>query len=342
MPRDCLSFLRSPPSDATLAAGACVPEDLFERILDFLDITIFEPSRPKKKARKRELAQCACTCRYWAKRCQPRIFEYLTLRSRQDVDDLHSFIESPSSCVSGYIKRLSLVQEGPITSSWIHLVALRLVPLLSLNIHMPVILHISKPAHADPNPRFRSVHNLLPRVYPSFSTHICRLTLSNFHFDSFPDLCNLIGEMRSLIKLDCVQVTWSGDLPETFVVPVCPPSLEKVNMLGCTEGWVGILLLIGRRRRIVKDEKAFEFCLDRNEQLIVSAVLRIMGPNLDSRFFRVEKTECAYSTYFHKPLVLQLTLAYVRCRLRGNQFPSRTSCPSACGKIRSASEDHRH
>ncbi len=254
--------------------GANIPEDLFETILDFLDeeielaMTRFDYGEKEKKNKKRELGRCSLTCRYWARRCQPRIFEHIYLRSKRDLEQLLSLLESPSSHISGYIKRLYLTQKSSHFKSWVYLVSLQLVPKFSL---IPTInLHFDGPweeTHTKQFGHLRSIHFMLPSARPEFSSHISHLTLYRLRFRCFEDLAHLVGELRALRRLKCTFVRWSSPMPENYVIPVCPPSLDSVAIYGCTDDAIGVLFLMGRRRRMLRDEAILPFCLDRHQPL---------------------------------------------------------------------------
>ncbi len=279
--------------------GENIPEDLFERILDFVVEKVpFDLADGKGGKKKRELDRCSRTCRYWAGRCQPRVFEVIRLRSQQDMDQFLSFIESPLSRISGYIKHLYLIPKMSDSRSWIHLVPLQLVPKLSLS---PTInLHFwgdSKETRTKLSGPLCSVHYTLHSARPEFSSHISRLKLFQLQFRRFEDLAHLVGELRSLRTLKCSDVKWSIPVPENYVIPVCPPSLDSVQMCGCTDDSVGVLFLVGRRRRMLRNEAILPFRLDRNQQLLVTPLIynlaRAVG-NHGILQYTIEKVDAVY------------------------------------------------
>ncbi len=254
------------------STGANVPEDLFERILDFLDEEIeYEWYRGDEKKR-RDICGYSLTCRYWARRCQPRMFEQIRLRSKEDIDQLLSLLESTSSRISGYIKHLHLIQKN--FEPWIYLVPLQLVPKLFL---IPTItLNFYGPWEETHTKRFghlRSIHCMLPSARPEFSSHISYLDLYYLRFRCFEDMARLVGELRSLHPLHCFQVEWSSPVPENYVIPVCPPSLNSVKMIECTDNAVGFLLLLGRRRRMLQNEAILPFRLGPNQQALATPLI---------------------------------------------------------------------
>ncbi|PSR77435.1 hypothetical protein PHLCEN_2v7866 [Hermanssonia centrifuga] len=274
------------------APGADIPEDLFERILDFLEIV---PEGTKDK--KSNLVKCALTCRYWARRCQPRIFEHIFLRSREDVDQLLYFLESSLGRISSYVKHLYLSQTAAAFIPWIHLVPLRLFPKLALSPTITLVFHTPwEESDANQYARFRSIHYMLPRAYPMFSSHISSLLLFLQQFRCFEDLAHLVGELHSLETFDCSMVQWFRDAPETYVVPACPPRLDKVTMMGCTQDAAGVLFLIGRRKGIQQNGTAvLPFRLDHRQHALACAIVCNLLGSENNVEFRTEKVDRAYS-----------------------------------------------
>ncbi len=292
-------------TSAMTVTGADVPEDLFGRILDFLDIEIIPPylavASPNgtHKFRMNELTNCTLTCRYWARRCQPRIFEHIHLQFKADLDQLLALLESPLTRISNYVKHLYLNQKTSDPMPWIHLVPLRLVPKLSLS---PTIKLIFQGGWRESDTKrfghLRSVHYMLPSARPEFSSHISHLELCKLQFRCFEDIYHLVGELPSLRTLECWEVKWSSVVPDNYVIPVCPPSLDRVIMYRCTENAVGVLFLLGRRRKIPRNEAVLHFCLDRNQRLVTSQLIRnvagvISGTAFDMKC-TIEKVDDVY------------------------------------------------
>ncbi len=306
-----MSASTSIPAPVCNITGANIPEELFERILDFLDKEIvtawFIPcsSSPSillhGKERKRALGRCILTSRYWATRCQPRIFEIIHLESKANVDQLLSLLESPLSRISGYIKKLILLQYVVSDSmSWMHLVPLRLLPKLSPTPRIELdFWGVWEETHSKRFGHLRSIHYMLHTTRPEFSSHISHLNLYDLRFRCFEDLAHLVGELRSLQALDCADVTWSSPVPNNYIIPVCPPSLDKVIMHRCTESTAGVLFWMGKRRRMLWDEPVLLFRLDRNENLLATQLIQnlasVMGEGGLTGFdFTLEKIDSVY------------------------------------------------
>ncbi|PSR97716.1 hypothetical protein PHLCEN_2v4274 [Hermanssonia centrifuga] len=259
----CSNFSSAPTTSALDRIGARIPEEVLGRILLFIcDIG--------RKAR-RDLGQLALTCRYWASQCQPAIFRFIRLRSGQDLDELLALMASPLSRVACSIKTLWLFEEPRRSNApWLHLVALRLVPKLSLHkIHLFL-------DHRSYQPAIRSIHDGLPRSHPSFSSHIATLTLHNARLKSLAALLHLVDEMPSLKTLDCEQLTWPM---APAVIPRqrhIPPRLCWVQMTGCTDNSLSLCVLTGRRRKARDSTTAsLDFGLDPEQQHAIHRLVAV-------------------------------------------------------------------
>ncbi|THG93669.1 hypothetical protein EW026_g7631 [Hermanssonia centrifuga] len=230
-----------------------------------------------RKEERRQVAQMALTCKDWASQCQAVAFEWVKLRSGKDVHELLSLMESPHSHIASYIKTLWLIQEGIPTTPWIHLVALYLVPKLSLDPHRSIELDLDLDNTASG--RLRSIYDGLPRVYSSFSTsHISRLFIQNASFESFADLAHLVDEIPSLRFLYLHKLTWHSasvvleTQPLAVLLPrrrTVPPYLNCVHLSACTDIVSGIDLLIGKRRKARGETTPFDLDLNHEQQQFI-------------------------------------------------------------------------
>ncbi|PSR97718.1 hypothetical protein PHLCEN_2v4260 [Hermanssonia centrifuga] len=281
----CSSCASTPTTCALDGIGARLAQELLGRILIFIDY-----SGTKEK---RDVGQLALTCRYWATKCQPAIFKRIWLRSGKEVDELLSLMASPLSRVSSYIKTLVLIQKQPSNAPWIHLVALRLVPKLSLDTEDPIDLSLS---NVD---GIRSIHDGLPRSYPSFSSHISQLHLKNAHFNSFADLLHLADEMPSLQNLECSGLTWPTAPDTPPVVPRqrgIPPHLRFVSMDACTDNSALVCVLTGRRRQARANTTAsLNFGLHPEQQHTIHKLVCTCAEKDDPYSTSLEKVDSAYN-----------------------------------------------
>ncbi len=291
----CTAFASTPTPHALYAIGARFPQELLERVLCFVQRTAYWCTRESY-----DLGQLALTCRYWAVRCQSVIFETIALRSRKDLDQLISFLDSPLSRVANYIKGLYLWQSGRPTSPWIHLISLQLVPKLFLHPYWSIQLDLDQSAASR---RFRSIHDALPKVHPSFSSHFSSLYLSNICFLSFNDLVHLVDEVLSLRSLQCREVKWPT-VPETHPVVLprrrIPSHLSQVRMEYCIDQSACLRVLTGSRRKAQGEVSALDFGLGDEQQCTVHRILLAFMDGREECAVEFEKIDTAYSEWTHR------------------------------------------
>lgn len=146
-----------------LATAADVPPELFDHILDYFGREFSIIRTPERRTEsKRALSQCSLTCRFWASRCQPRIFEHITLRSLEDVNTLLGFPHT----IRQYITDLSLDEKEPCIPWTHHVYSYRTArtPVFSRAMSLA---HILDGACTPTSVRtLRSLHHSLPRRTP--------------------------------------------------------------------------------------------------------------------------------------------------------------------------------
>lgn len=231
---------------AHLATASDLPVDLFDLIISFIEVHVHERNfNGMVGFNKRSLGRVALVCRRWARTCQPKIFETITLRSRQDFIDLWSLIVCPESMVPRFIRYLGLDPANfDASAPWIHLVCQKVLS-RSLHSDLSVMLDL-KGQERTPLVLGRSIHVSLPRCLPVFSLGIRQLNLQYVHFRSLKDLARLTGEMPSLRDLYCNKVTWpptSDEQPHhlSFVTRRSQWSLSY-SMHDCTDSTAAVLL----------------------------------------------------------------------------------------------------
>ncbi|PSR75381.1 hypothetical protein PHLCEN_2v9139 [Hermanssonia centrifuga] len=255
-----------------MSTGADIPPELFEKLLDYITSKRWAGGL---EADRRELSSCALVCRFWSKRCQAKIFEDIALRSREDVEQLISFLENPLSRIWEYIDGLDLRQKGT-TLPWIHLIPLQLLGLTKSTTFFSTLNIEGHPMGPGSVRPFRSIHSLLPRSHPSFSRSIYHVTLSDIHFRSFLDLAHVVGEMHSLTGLRCHKLSWPDPL-QIRSSPRTAPLLHDVHMHHCADSWAAVWLLSGPRRASTGREQS-KFYLGRDEQSLVAVLARSIQP----------------------------------------------------------------
>ena len=172
---------------------------------------------PPIKLTKRELGNCALTCRYWAKQCRELLFTELSLRTRGDPEALLSFIKEmkdPSLNISRFLRKLTLEYDFA-EEPWSHLIFM--ARNILVNVHDIHIVIRGTPASkdiVDASTSLRSIHHLLPRpLSPSLST-CTRLTIRDMKFRDFEQIAVAMQSVRRLF-----QKEWPGPAPRICTVP---------------------------------------------------------------------------------------------------------------------------
>lgn len=253
------------------ATAADIPPELFESILSFLD----ENGNTGKLSNgrflnyvsitKQDLGSISLVCRHWATICRMKIFKRITLRSREDVYQLLSFLTTPASSLGRFVGTFRAENphkpQNERSEPWLHLIptlfpaviAQRKYPDRHRTYDYQGYVHVTVDMTGTPQPvngPMRSMHNLLPRAYPDFSAGVWHLVLTDIHFRAFNDLIHIVGEMRDLTHLACTRVTW--DQPPTLMLPLrrlLLTSLFDVEMSECTHNWAALWLAAGYKRK---------------------------------------------------------------------------------------------
>lgn len=253
--------------------GASVPEDLFDLILDFFEIGHGSGSRSHVTVQKGELGRVALVCRHWAKICQAKIFDRLTLRSRQDALDLCSFMDRPGSVIPSSLRALVL-QPDPASAPFIHLVCQKIrLKTLRQDFSLTVVLEGQGVTGTRTQPVLgRSIHHALPTPpLLAFSLGIRELELADVRFESLRDFARLVAELPSLEKLACHCVTWAP-LPDSR--PYLPSHIVRRSqkpfgyaMSYCTDDCAAVLfssqIVPARRLNLRSRDAGVMYCLSR-------------------------------------------------------------------------------
>lgn len=214
-------------------------EELFERILGYMHI---EGEDGAAQYTNIELGYCPLVCRYWAQRCQPKIFCEIEIRCAEDARQLLAMLERPGSRIAQYIEvlRLSPLWYEPtwfavstFMTPWFHFMRLLHAKLGSC--YYSLFLAGPRPGGMR---TLRSIHWNLPRTFPAHSRGLRTLRLYRIEFHSFRDLVHLLDELPDLRELHCEYLTWVLAPPLTTLRANRPrtTSLESVRLSHCPCG----------------------------------------------------------------------------------------------------------
>lgn len=86
-------------------------------------------SRNYIKVDMQELSALSLVCRKWATLCRPKLFEWLDVRSVQDLEPLISFARNPMSDLKDHLDIIRCYPETPsIGAPWFHTACSKLRP----------------------------------------------------------------------------------------------------------------------------------------------------------------------------------------------------------------------
>ncbi|KAJ3552038.1 hypothetical protein NM688_g4368 [Phlebia brevispora] len=169
---------------------------------------------------RRELCQIALVCRRWARLLKAELSPIppIVLNNRYDLITHSSILPSSEHNIIGSkVKGYPDITEQ-LQTPWIHGIPLRLLPAIRLSTS-DVYLHLRNSSPFPPGQKVASIHRLLPRSLPCFSSGIRTLSLSSVHFRSFEHLLRFIKEMPSLKDVVFENVSWAVLSIRTSEIP---------------------------------------------------------------------------------------------------------------------------
>lgn len=229
--------------------SAYLPPELVDHIINFIALP-GQPSRTLVSSDKHELALLSLTCRLWAARLQPLLFDTLRLTSQASVRELLALLSASHGRLGGYIAVLQIAGLEQNRPTWLHLVHLVLIPKLPARTRASLRVEI---AIGPTAPRWfgHSLYTTLPRSPPFTSPLFYKLTLSGTRFRSPSDLLRLVASMPLLETISCYEVEWGDSWSEAqnIVLPLrrTVSNLKEVYMLACSSCWEALGLFVGAR-----------------------------------------------------------------------------------------------
>ncbi|KAJ3552142.1 hypothetical protein NM688_g4308 [Phlebia brevispora] len=204
---------------------------------------------------RRELCQIALVCRRWAHLLDAELSaRRIILNNRSDLTTLSTVLYSPEPCI--IVREIDGLPDvtAQLRAPWIHTISLRLLPTFKLS-PQDINLRMSNSGPFHPGQNVSSIHKLLPRSHPSFSTGIRTLSLSHVSFKSFAHLLRLIREMPSLKHAQFTNVSWNEangiPSPTSFLARDGTSPCVGFSAINCTSDkaalWIGIVLGLTRK-----------------------------------------------------------------------------------------------
>lgn len=254
------------------ASAANIPPELFERILFFFT---FRDRDPVKIRHPKELTPCALTCKYWARECRKKIFEFITLRSREDVETLFRFAQEggdSSLSIARCLQRLKLEYTFP-GQPWIHLIFLRDKTVLPYTSVSDLLIHSADSDAAKETSQrvlrgvtLRSVHQLLPRTLPVVLSQTQSFDVKGIHLQRFEDL---IAATHTIVcrtnSIGCENTTWDRFDSEMSATERNRWMLQDFRVTNCTDPWLFLRAVVSVRPRSPKKPPKYRPYVDATE-----------------------------------------------------------------------------
>lgn len=195
---------------------------------------------------KRTLSKCSLTCRFWASRCRPWIFERTTLRS---PEDLHTLLSFPTT-IRLYITDLFLEETEPCIP-WTH-IAYTCVRRQDFSPTVRLYHNLNGACTATSIQILRSLHQSLPKRIPNLIEDCFPLCIRNYRLQEFTDLVQLVRKLSRARwwNIEFSNVSWIKQ-PD-----ILPPALstknramcDRLEIRECVERWPFVWLCISTRQ----------------------------------------------------------------------------------------------
>lgn len=255
-------FKSSQPASLDFATAMDLPEELFEVVVTFLcdtEIPIGDDT-PFNLPRK-QLGRLALTCRYWAHHIRARQFSKAVLRSRDDALAFLSFAKWDNPLgIAAFVTWLDLeytISELP----WIHLVFMasdQFPRARTTYLTLKGSSGSSSPERPVPV-LLRSIHQSLPRSFPTSLSKCHRLTVRDVHFLSYEHLESLMRSINYIFAAGLYPsaaskpytlsgVSWSRSLQNFLGARKYRGLLGELNfsVKTCPEPWLFCRTLVAR------------------------------------------------------------------------------------------------
>jgi hypothetical protein len=174
----------------------------------------------------REFSSLTSVCRHWSTLYRPMQWRQLTLKSRERI---YTFLALNRSTPPGHTLCASFVTQVYATAigipqePWIHLIPILLRPHLFSKEHNISHFQLSitlkthgLPSSSDKRVLMPSAHDCLPKSLAACNIPCNFLTFYGIDFHSCNNFLKVIRSFRRLEELECSNIGWMADAPETL------------------------------------------------------------------------------------------------------------------------------
>lgn len=195
------------------ATGVDIPQELFEHILRHVEDPVYsvpgedEGHAPSQNSVICFLASLNLVCRYFARKCRPRLYEVLSIRNAKQLRGLLSLLESSCASLAPLLSFTAYFHIKPRKEDvpWIHRIYMVLLRRMK-DAGLRPIEHITLTMDGFESVRF------LPRTPPSqFFLYVTGLELERIHFWHAKELFSCVFSLRGLECVTLVSCTLACD-----------------------------------------------------------------------------------------------------------------------------------
>lgn len=225
-----------------------LPPELLLSVLEFVEASAADDGSSVSQATRKFLSACASTCKQWSRQLQPLLFQWLTLRSHNDLRGLVELLDSPTSRTSRYIQRI-IIEETPDFHSWAHIALRQLRGRLPQLYSLEHVSTLEEPSTRRDHPLFPSSVDTLAGLRSGFRT-VAQLTLQNYRFHDFKAFARVVLAFPMLEELRCTRLSWGTAPPPTQALTrAADTMLRLVHVANCENRWLLLWLFSSSGRR---------------------------------------------------------------------------------------------
>lgn len=281
-----------------MSSAEYLPSEILDRILFYIASDSYHSAGGVTN--KDGLCSCSLTCRYWAERTAPALFDTIVLQSQEDLSILLKLMTSSRRRLSHHIQSLHILHmDDTPRPPWTYHVLLLLahkLPNLNTMVYTDVAIRPGRKRHSHP-----LLPTRLPCFFSSFAT-IEDLWLQDQSLHSFTDLIHIVGRLPKLKALSCGRITWKNQplqMPESRAR--FPNRLSTVHFLNCRAAWPAVWLFTapaisprGSRSlydSTVESEADFGLFLDSSNARVVNDIIQcfLSDDRLETSTFTLQR-----------------------------------------------------
>ena len=206
------------------ATGADLPSELLSHIIYHLRPMITNATMFAEDRRARQgLAACSLVCRHWSNVISPMLFEFITLRTLEDIRFLLDVIDKATASRSFLLSSIQtiwldeVIQDISRSRPWLHHAHSLSARLPGVAFNYTIYRELDNDAATAGSSAVQacvySPFRSLPRIPPLSSLRLTYLTLDRLEFASKTELARFIHSFPTLKECRCDELTFVDPSP---------------------------------------------------------------------------------------------------------------------------------